>query len=204
MNQPRTLATLWCLLACAAASAAAQLPPEVLLLARIKEHIKQDLAVAENYTCVETVARSARKSEDVRMEPVDTLRLEVARTGGKELFSFPGERQFTERPLSELVNVGLTAEGLFGSFAHDLFSSNVPTILSAGDSTATGRRIVQYNFRFPVMASHYTLTTGTGSALVGWSGSFWADAESLELVRLRVEAERRPRGTGAPLLGHGN
>jgi hypothetical protein len=192
MNHPRALATLWCVLACAAAPAAAQLPPEVLLLVQLKDQINQDLAVAENYTCVETIARSSRRDVAFRMVTVDTIRFEVARIGGKELFSLPGEKNFTERPLGELVNVGLTAEGLFGAFAHDLFASNVPVIVYAGENTSTGRRIVQYNFKFPVMMSHYTVTTASGSARVGWSGSFWADAESLKLVRLRVEADDVP------------
>jgi len=180
------------MLTCSAAPAAAQLSPEILLLSRIKEHIKHDLAVAENYTCVETIARSSRKSEGVRMDSVDTLRFEVARAGGKELYSFPGDRRFTERPLGQLVTAGLSADGLFGGFVHELFSSNIPAMLPAGENTATGRRIVQYNFRFPVMMTNYILTVAAGSARVGWSGSFWADAESLDLVRLRVEADEIP------------
>jgi hypothetical protein len=192
MKNPRALATIWYSLVCAVMPAPSQVSPEILLLVQIREHIKKDLAEAGNSTCVESVARSSRKTEGVQMQSIDTLRFEVARIGGKELFSFPGERRFTQRSLTELVGMGMTAEGLFGSFALELFSSNVPTILPAGDSTSTGRRIVRYNFRFPLMMSHYTLTNATGSARVGWSGSFWADAESLELVRLRVEADDIP------------
>jgi hypothetical protein len=193
---PQRTQVIFCLLAFSVAAAAAQLSPEVLLLSRIREHIKQNIALARNCTCVETVARSSRKAENVRMESVDTLRFEVAWIGGKELFSFPGERRFTQRPLDELVNIGMSAEGLFGSFVHELFSTNVPTIAPAEESTSTGRRIVQYRFRFPAMMSHYTLTNAAGSARVGWSGAFWADADSLELVRLRVEADDIPVGLG--------
>ncbi len=192
MKNPRTLATIWCALVWAATPASSQVSPEILLLSRIREHIKNDLAAAGNSTCVETVARSSRKTAGVQMQPIDTLRFEVARIGGRELFSFPGERRFTQRPLIDLVGMGMTAEGLFGSFAHDLFSNNIPTILPAGDSTSTGRRTVRYNFRFPLMMSHYTLTNTAGSAGVGWSGFFWADAESLELIRLHVEADDIP------------
>jgi len=172
--------------------AEAQLQPEIVLLSKIREHVKRELAASENYTCVETIARSGRKTADGPIALIDTVRFEVARTAGKELFSFPGERRFTERPLGELVNVGLSVEGLFGAFAHELFNSSVPTILPAGQSNIAGRTIVEYHFKFPTLMSHYTLTTGTGSAQVGWSGSFWADAESLELTKLRVDADDIP------------
>lgn len=195
-NHSRTLATISCVIVCAVRYATAQVSPEILLLSRIKEHVKNDLVEAGNSTCVETVARSSRKTAAVQMQSIDTLRFEVARIGDKELFSFPGERRFTQRPLTELVGMGMTVEGLFGSFAHELFSNNIPTILPAGDDTSTGRRIVQYNFRFPLMMSHYTLANTAGSARVGWSGSFWADAGSLELVRLRVQADDIPLELG--------
>jgi hypothetical protein len=196
MENPIHVITISCALACACMPAAAQMSPEILLLSQIKDHTKKDLAAAGNSTCVETVARSSRKTAGVPMQSIDTLRFEVARIGGKELFSFPGERRFTQRPLTELVGMGMTVEGLFGSFVHELISNNVPTILPAGDSTSSGRRIVQYDFRFPVMMSHYILANAAGSASVGWSGSFWADVESLELVRLRVQADDIPLELG--------
>jgi hypothetical protein len=187
---------IFCLAALSVAAAAAQLSPDILLLSRIREKVKKNIALAGNCTCVETVARSSRKSEKGRLESIDTVQFEVAWIGGKELFSLPGERRFTQRPLDALVNLGMSAEGLFGSFVHALFSTNVATMVPAEESTSTGRRIVQYRFRFPGMMSHYTLTNAAGSARVAWSGSVWADADSLELVRLIVEADDIPVGLG--------
>ena len=187
-------ATLWCGLAFAIPCLAQQFSPEVLLLGRLKGHIRQKLADTENYTCVETIARSTRKKANGRMELEDTLRLEVARVGGRELFSFPGERTFGEKPLRALVDDGLTADGLFASFAHDLFATSIPAISYAGESglSPMGGHVVQYNFRFPLLLSHYTLTTVAGSANVAWSGSFSAETDDLELLRLRVQADDIP------------
>lgn len=180
-------------IACAIPCIAQQFSPEILLLARLKEHIRQNLAGTENYTCVETVARSTRKKANGRMEPEDTLRLEVARVGGMELFSFQGERTFGEKPLRALVGSGLIADGLFASFAHDLFATNLPTITYAGAGEPMGRRrVVLYNFRFPLLFSHYNVTTAAGSAEVGWSGSFSAETDSFELLRLSVQADDIP------------
>ncbi len=185
----------WCGLAFAIPCLAQQFSPEVLLLGRLKGHIRQNLADTENYTCVETVARSTRRKANGRMEPEDTLRLEVARAGGRELFSFPGERTFGEKPLRALIGAGLTADGLFASFAHDLFATSIPTITYAGERARGGigeHRVVQYKFYFPLLLSHYTLTTAAGSAEVGWSGSFLADADGLDLLHLRVQADDIP------------
>ena len=190
----RAVAKFWCVVASVIPCVAQQFSPEVLLLARLKERIRLNLVNTENYTCVETVARSTRKKANGRMEPSDTLRLEVARVGGKELFSFPGERAFAERPLRALVGAGLTADGLFASFAHDLFATNIPAISYAGENapSSMGHRVVQYNFRFPLLFSRYTVTTANGSAEVAWSGSFSADADALDLLHLRVQADEIP------------
>src|SRR5438445_498169 len=54
------------------------LPPDVLLLARIKVHMLDTLARQPDYTCLETVERSRRDGYTRKYRLEDTLRLEVA------------------------------------------------------------------------------------------------------------------------------
>ena len=77
--------------------AADVLPPELLLLSRIKAHIRRDAAAAENYACVEVVHRFHKpRGAKAEMRPLDSIRLEVALIGQRELYSSPGGRSFHE------------------------------------------------------------------------------------------------------------
>lgn len=52
------------------------LPPDVLLLARVKSHMQQELARLPNCSCLETVRRDRKPAGGV-MRPLDTVRVEV-------------------------------------------------------------------------------------------------------------------------------
>ncbi len=85
-----------------------------LLLARIRSHMAETLRRQPDYTCVQTVERSQRPARSSRFEVVDTLRLEVALIGGKELFSWPGAGRFEDKELRQIVGRGTTSTGSFG------------------------------------------------------------------------------------------
>src|SRR5437016_14616917 len=82
--------------ALSALSAPAQdLPQWVILLARVKAHLRQELARLTDCVCLETVRREYRPAGG-RMRPLDTIRLEVLATGRREMFASPGDRKFKE------------------------------------------------------------------------------------------------------------
>src|SRR5579871_381310 len=60
----------------------AELTPETLLLAKIRQHMSESLQRQPNYTCVETVERSNRTGAARKFQLGDTLRLEVALVDG--------------------------------------------------------------------------------------------------------------------------
>jgi hypothetical protein len=47
------------------------LPPEVLLLSRVKRHIKEELRHLPNFSCLETVQREYRPARG-KVRPLDT------------------------------------------------------------------------------------------------------------------------------------
>src|ERR1700680_4369505 len=84
----------------AAAAFAQDLPPEVLLLSRVRRHIKEELQRLPNISCLETVQREHKPARG-KVEPLDTVRLEVLTNGHKELFASPGDRNlWVQHPIS--------------------------------------------------------------------------------------------------------
>jgi hypothetical protein len=65
---------------------AQDLPPGVLLLSRVKNHINEEMRVLGTITCLETVQREHQAAKG-KMRPLDTVRLEVLTNGDKELFA---------------------------------------------------------------------------------------------------------------------
>ncbi len=95
------------------------LPPGILLLSRVKRHVKQELEHLPEYTCLETVQRFGLSAANMRekpkagkkeqpggkfqLDPIDTVRLEILYSGNKELYSSPGGSHFREENLSSFV-----------------------------------------------------------------------------------------------------
>ncbi len=172
------------------------LAPEVLLLARIKVHMEQNLTRLPNYTCVETVERSRRRAPARKFELVDALRLEVAMIGRKELYSWYGENQFQERDLIDMVGGGAIGTGDFALHAYSVFLSSAPAYTYAGERMLDNRLTIRYDYRVPLLSSGYRIRVPPREARVGYRGSFWVDAQSLDLVRLEVIADEIPEELG--------
>lgn len=168
------------------------LPPELLQLGKIKIRMIERLTRQPNYTCIETIERSRRRNGSRKFELVDTLRLEVALVEGKELFAWPGERSFHETELNQMVQGGAIGNGNFALHARAVFSSGGPSFTYAGPVELDGKATVRYDFRVAQMASGYHIRSGGREAVVGYHGSFWADAETLDITRLEISADDLP------------
>jgi len=78
-----------------AAAAQSLLPPGALLLARVKVHMRAELARLPNCSCLETVRRDHQPAGGT-MRPLDTIRLEVLYSDHHELYASPGDRGFSD------------------------------------------------------------------------------------------------------------
>ncbi|MBP1598230.1 MAG: hypothetical protein H6Q05_3607 [Acidobacteria bacterium] len=170
--------------------------PVDILLARIKFQVGESLQGLPNYTCLETVERQERASASKSYTPVDRLRLEVALVNRKEYFAWPGENQFEERSIGEMIPLGTISSGNFALHAYSVFLSTEPTFNYIGETIRDGRRLLRYDYRVPVERSGYTLRVPPRQAPVGFHGSFFVDRESLDLVRLEVVADDIPAYLG--------
>lgn len=181
------------LLFCSAAFAqTTDLSPEVLLLSRAVRHIRQAITALPNYTCMETINREEKKPGVKTFHRLDLVRLEVAKAGGKELFAWPGARKFEDRPITDFVGAGLIGNGMYGLFAEDVFVNNVASMKVSGPEQLHGRPVVRVDYVVHAMKSTFTITTATGSAGVDYSGSWWIDPDTLDLLRLDIVAEEIP------------
>jgi hypothetical protein len=188
MPSVRRLVALCIAAACAALP---EIPPELIQLARIKQQMKERLSHIANLTCLETIQRST-SGRTGRMEKDDTLQLEVAFVDGKELYSLPGAGKFEESNIGAFTKQGTIGNGLFASHARSIFLEKWPTYRYAGEERVRGRRAVRYTYEFPLLGSGYQLKMGTQRAVVGYSGAFWADAETSQMIRLLIRADNIP------------
>jgi len=129
------------------------------VLARLRARIADDLRHMPNYTCVESVRRgyfrpsvaNAAASCDARgvragsLQPwsVDQLRLDVAVTPVREVYSWAGAREFEERELSEIVGGGPISTGEFAAFLSGIFGSRDVEILYGGEVEEAGRPLMK-------------------------------------------------------------
>jgi hypothetical protein len=161
------------------------------LLPRIREKMAAVLLRQPNYTCTETIERSRQAvGNHSRLE--DTLRLEVALVDGKEMFAWPGSKQFEDRELGEVVATGMFGNGNFAIYARILFLSSVASFEDRGETQLGGRLSQRYDFRVSRLTSGHRLRVNDREAVVGFHGSFYADPVTLDVRRIEVVAEDIP------------
>jgi hypothetical protein len=178
-------------LACAAM--AQDLAPEIILLSRIKDHMQSELAALPNYTCLETVTRFHKDSaRGAKLQALDTVRLEIVYTDHHEWYGSPGDRSLTETDPVSFIGAGMIANGIFGITLHNLFVADVATFTPQGEDRIAGRAAVRYAFRLPRMFNHFSVSIPGGTGTVGEEGSFWADPQTLDLLRLDVQVVEIP------------
>jgi hypothetical protein len=173
------------------ARAESDLPREILNLSRIRAKMRESVDLAPHYTCLETVARSHRPLGKTDFRPVDTLRLEVTRIGHQEFYSWPNARRFEENS-GEIVGAGTISTGEYSSHAFDVFANSATQIQFVGEESYRGHVALRYDFRLASFASRWTLTYAGRSGVVASYGSFWADRNTLDVIRLDDYADQIP------------
>ena len=158
------------------------------------ERRKSQLGSGANWDkpCSETIAAIAGHSKRLQLLSSDRLRLDVAVIDKNEIYSWVGEGRFGDQSLSQLVKMGLTANGSFGSFLTAIFESPATTFSYQGESPANGRPVLKYEFRVGALDSSYHLSNARISQTVPYSGSFTVDPETLDLLKLDIHADDIP------------
>lgn len=178
----------WVALSCAAQDV---LPPDLALLARIKTRVAQNLKQLPDFTCAETIERWVKRSSAKQPELLDTVRLEVAYVGGKELFGPAGGGKIDQASIRKIIR-GTVGDGDFATIVKEVLLGPAATFHYEGKSNWQAQPAELFTFHVAQLVSGYRMTTSSGSAAVGFSGRFWADAGSLDLIRVELTADEIP------------
>lgn len=165
---------------------------DAIRLARIKVHMSEILTRIPDYTCQLTVERTARLPKTRRFRLMDLLRLEVALVQGRELFSWPGAGKFDDRELGKIVGGGTIGNGNFALHARAVFLGGGVDFKYEGTREEKGRTLFRYTYHVPRAKSGYTLKSGELQGVTGYHGFFEVDQNTIDLIRLEVEAEEIP------------
>ncbi len=177
-----------------------QLAPEILLLAHIRTAARQSLSQIPAYACQETVERFSRSSPRRNFRRIDGFQVQVAEIGNRELFARPGDKQFQDKPLSQLVKPGMVATGVFSILANAVFLDQATKFEYHGEEKKMGHKAVRYDFQVAQLFSAYQIVSNGYRARVAMVGSFWADPATYDVLELEVHGveippQLRMRGT---------
>ena len=146
-----------------------------------------------DYTCRVTLERSTRRNARAPFELSDRLRLEVAYTSGKELYSWPGNDRFEAGIEDLLRGHGMGSEGSYGLHIRNLFVRDVATFAEAQADRCEARPCIRLGFDIPASRSGFYVSAGTTSAAAPLTGAAWFDPESLDILKLEVRVDETPR-----------
>jgi hypothetical protein len=166
------------------------------LLQRIRTRIVTHLSQLPNYTCHQVVQRLVRRAGSGSLERQDTVELEVAFVARRELFARPGESRFREESFSKLITVGTFGNGLFGSHIDALFSGDAAEFKYVGPCKKDGHKTIRFDFYVPQEKSQFLIRNDSRQGIVAYKGSLWVDAETLDPVRLELQADHIPSHIG--------
>jgi hypothetical protein len=155
--------------------------------------MREYIAHLPDYTCRITLERFRRPKSRAPFDLGDRLRLEVAYTGGQELYSWPGNDHFESGIEDLLPGRGMVSNGSYALHVRNLFLKDVAEFSAPHDEKCEDRPCVRLDFQIPAVRSGYSLSAGNGSAPAPLVGSAWFDAASLDIARLEVRVDEAPR-----------
>jgi len=165
------------------------------MLAHINSHMREELANLPNYTCLETIARFHAEPRG-RLEPLDTVRLEILYSDRREWYGLPGDKSLSAEDPGRLTGTGMIGTGAFAIVLSNILAG-LATITSRGEEAVEGRPAVKYDYHLSRFLSRFEISVPGGRGIVGEEGSFWADPHSLDFIRLEAHASEIP--TDLPL-----
>ncbi|MGA2270973.1 MAG: hypothetical protein ABSH44_21085 [Bryobacteraceae bacterium] len=168
------------------------LPQWVLLLARVKQHGRASFEHIPDYACLETINRFEKPRNGASFKPIDTLLLEVASVGGKELFARRGAARFGDGDLRAFISEGVISSGAFSATPLNLFIQDVARITPLAQEGIFTGMTLGFHFEESAMSAGFVVQSGGSKDRAGVRGTFWVDPQTLDLVRIEEQAVDLP------------
>jgi hypothetical protein len=86
----------------------------------------------------------------------------------------------------------MIGNGIFGILVNNILLSDGATFHYRGEESIEGRRAIRYDYRRPRALGGFEIDVTGGRGNVGEEGSFWADPQSLDLIRIYSHAVEVP------------
>jgi hypothetical protein len=180
------------------------------VLNRVRANVASQVAKSANYTCVETIDRTEfGSSRDLlpgcayesklpqRIKIMhDRLRLDVAVSEGREIFSWHGQSKFSgSSRISDVVRRGTVSSGEFIGFLSNVFLQAGIRFQYTGQANINGVRSYSFNYTVPLATSGYHVDAKQGKSTVPFHGSFSVRGSDFELASLSVIADDIPENS---------
>ncbi len=203
--------------AAAAAVAADDNPAKALHRVAIKQLVRA--AKLPNYTCVETVTRDyyhpkpARAAANagtsagacsllpgaspanLQWTATDRLRLDVALTERREIYSWVGASKFEDADVTAVVRHGPVATGSFGALLAVVFGQDAATFHFEKSVTVGGRKLMEFTFQMGAEDSRYTVKTRDSWVKAAYSGTVQIDPAADEVAAIALQTAELPSAT---------
>ncbi len=102
----------------------------------------------------------------------DRLRLDIAVSEGREIYSWHGENRFSSSTIAEVVGNGPISSGNFVGFLHNIFLVEGIQFKYSGASDVQGVTTFRFQYVVPVDRSGYHVKATRTSKVVPFHGSF--------------------------------
>lgn len=158
------------------------------LFERFLDRMEGEQRRLPEYVCTQNIERFGRVSAERKLERIDSLRLDVAVTGDRELYGRPGARNFYAKSLAEVVGSGFVSTGRFALFTRQILNTRTTAYQYRGLDERAGRQAHAFDFDVDPAHSNYLLQSGSVEATTGYQGSFWIHPDSLDLLRVEIQA----------------
>lgn len=184
-------------------------------LERLRSHVRQQISQVANYTCVQSIDRSyfveyfanrsgcanpERKPKHLYMR--DRLRLDVAVSEGREIFSWHGGKSFSSKGIDDVVRSGPISSGSFVGYLRNIFFEKGVKISFAGRTSSTSENSYMFDYVVPRESSLYQVSNGQRRWLVPFHGRFSGSGANFELMSLQVIADALPPESEICSTGH--
>ena len=161
-------------------------------LLEMRARMGRTLKSLPNYLCLQTTERLRASKSRAKTKALDSVELDVAHVGDKEMYSWPGRNMFADSQLQAVLPSGLVGTGAYASQLIDILFGPGTQFRWVGKEMLGARATLRWDFTVPKSDSGWTVGNGKRSAQVGSEGSLWADAGTLDVVRLFVHATQFP------------
>ena len=175
------------------------------ILQQVRLKVAEQVKRSGNYTCVQTIDRgyfqdqqSFREKREAegcelsdqghrRKEVMDDhLRLDIAVSNGREIYSWHGSSSFSSAGILEIIHSGPVSSGSFIGYLDNIFLNAGILFEFQGRVNRNGMEVFAFNYSVPLAVSRHRVQGAGAAAIEPFHGQFFVSPSNFELVNLGI------------------